>query len=307
MNFSGCMERRRAAVGVVVFLTLLASVGCQRADELGPVANAATAAKIRVALSRGEGGEEAPEKAAASTGTGWATLKGRFVYDGTPPRMAPYPANKDLATCAPGGKAPLQETLLVDEQSKGIANVAVYVRKVSRVHPSAQPATEKLVYDQKVCRFVSHMFPITIGQTMEIKNSDNVGHNTNIEGKNGFNQTIPAGQSIDFQPQKEEAVPVPVRCSIHPWMLGYLLPRKNAYYAVTTPDGSFEIANLPASEELEIQVWHESATGPGGALVLNTPEAKQLKWSGKGRFKLKLAPDQVQEIEITVPASAFGG
>jgi hypothetical protein len=148
---------------------------------------------------------------------------------------------------------------------------------------------------------------MTLGQTIAIKNSDNVGHNTNIEGKNGFNQTIPAGASLDFKPQKEEAVPVGVRCSIHPWMLAYFLPRENGYVAVSQANGSFEIAQLPAGEELEFQVWHESAVGPGQALVLSTPEAKELKWSSKGRFKLRLAEGEEKVLEIAVPAAALGG
>ena len=75
---------------------------------------------------------------------------------------------------------------------------------------------------------------------------------------------------------------------------------------MTAEDGSFEIPNLPAGEELEFQVWHESATGPGQSLVLTTPEAKELKWSSKGRFKLKLADDETKEFNLTVPSAAFG-
>jgi len=292
----------------ILFLLYLASplvAGCQRADELGPIAAATSITTIREALSEGTG--ESSGGSAAATGTGWATLKGRFVFDGTPPEMQPYNVNKDQATCTSGGKAPLQETLLVDSATQGIANVAIYVRKASRVHESAQPTEETVTFDQKGCVFLTHVFPLTLGQTIAIKNSDNVGHNTNIEGKNGFNQTIPAGEAIDFKPQKEEAVPVGVRCSIHPWMVAYFLPRKDGYVAITEPDGSFEIGNLPAGEELEFQVWHESASGPGGSLVLSTPEAKQLKWSSKGRFKMKLAEGEVKELEITAPAAAFGG
>ena len=155
--------------------------------------------------------------------------------------------------------------------------------------------------------FLTHVFPLVLGKTMGIKNSDNVGHNTNIDGKNGFNQTIPAGETIDFKPQKEEAVPVSVRCSIHPWMSAYFLPRENGYVAISEEDGSFEIPNVPAGEVLEFQVWHESAAGPGGALVLDSPEAKELKWSGKGRFKVKLAEGEEKVLELTVPAAAFGG
>ena len=130
-----------------------------------------------------------------------------------------------MEACTVGGKAPLQETLLVDSATKGIANVAVFVRKASRVHESAQGAGEDVPFDQKQCVFLTHVFPLVLGDTMKIMNSDPVGHNTKIDGKNSFNQTIPVGESIAFKPQKEEASPVDVRCSIHPWMLAYFLPR----------------------------------------------------------------------------------
>ncbi|QEG36983.1 hypothetical protein Pr1d_43230 [Bythopirellula goksoeyrii] len=292
---------RYAGAAMLMGLMLM---GCRRVTDLGPVANAAAAAKAREALlgdsTGGEGG------ATVVTGTGWATLKGKFVFDGNPPTMPPYNVNKDMAACTINGKAPLQQTLLVDSATKGIANVAIFVRKASRVHESAQPKGEQVLFDQKECVFLTHVFPFVLGNTMDIKNSDPVGHNTNIEGKNSFNQTIPVGETIAFKPQKEEAVPVSVRCSIHPWMLAYFLPRENGYVAVTTEEGSFEIANLPAGEDLEFQVWHESAAGPGSSLVLATPEAKELKWSKKGRFNVKLGEDEVKELNLTVPSAAFG-
>lgn len=294
------------AARLALLIALAGSTGCRPSEDIGPVADASSAAKIRDSLSSGAG-EPGASKATVSAGTGWATIKGRFVFDGTPPTMAPYNANKDQATCTIDGKAPLQETLLVDSETKGIANVAIYVRKVSRVHESAQPTNDKVLFDQKACVFLTHVLPMTIGQTLELKNSDPVGHNTNISGKNSFNQTIPANESVDYTPQKEEAMPVSAVCSIHPWMSSYVVMRSNGYCAVTGPDGSFEIANVPAGEELEFQVWHESGQGPSSALVLNTPEGKELKWSKKGRFKIKLAEDEVKEIQLTVPAAALGG
>ena len=135
--------------------------------------------------------------------------------------MPPYNVTKDQATCAPGGKAPLQETLLVDSGTGGIKNVAIYLRDASRVHDSAKPSADNVLFDQKVCVFLTHVCAVTVGQTLDIKNSDNVGHNTNIAGKkNTFNQTIPAGATIAYKVQKEEATPAPVNCSIHPWMVG---------------------------------------------------------------------------------------
>ena len=79
---------------------------------------------------------------------------------------------------------------------------------------------------------------MTVGQTLDIKNSDNVGHNTNIAGKkNTSTRRFPPARRLPFKVQKEEATPAPVNCSIHPWMVAYLLPRKNGYFAVTAADG----------------------------------------------------------------------
>jgi len=295
-----------ALVGIAA-MGALVSAGCGPRVDLGPLPNSRVASEIRKSFgASAEGGTE--DDAAASTGTGWATLKGRFIYEGTPPSMPPYDVTKDQATCTLDGKPPLQQTLLVDSGTGGIKNVVVYLRDASRVHESAQPKAGSVLYDQKECVFLSHVCAMTVGQSLDIKNSDNIGHNTNITGrKNKFNQTIPAGATIAYKVQKEEATPAPVNCSIHPWMSSYLLPRENAYYAVTAEDGSFEIDNLPAGEPLDIQVWHESATGPGGALIVNTPEAKALGWNNKGRITITLQPDDVKEIQIKVPASAFKG
>lgn len=298
----GWSRLTRLASAAIVLTTL----GCQRPVEPGKFAKPGAATKIRTALVGDAGAGEAAEVAA--TGTGWGTLRGRFVFEGDSPLMPPYQVNKDAATCAPGGQAPLQEYLLVDSATKGIANIAIYPRKASRVHESlATPSTEPIVFDQKQCVFLTHVTPVMVGQSLDIRNSDDVGHNTNISGQNSFNQTIPSGGATPLEIKKEEAIPASVRCSIHPWMLAYLLPRKNGYVAVTKPDGSFEIANLPAGEELEIQVWHENAAGGKGALFVESA-AEELDWDNKGRFKVTLEPDQPRDLgEIVVPASAFGG
>jgi hypothetical protein len=145
---------------------------------------------------------------------------------------------------------------------------------------------------------------MTVGQALNMVNSDPTGHNASID-QYGFNQTIPANESLAYAPPSEAPLPVSVTCSIHPWMLAYLLPRDNGYVAVTGPDGRFEIANVPAGEALEFQVWHENATGPGNGLVLDTPEAKQLGWTSRGRFNMTLEENAEVQLDLTVPGSAF--
>jgi hypothetical protein len=279
--------------------------GCGKPLSASPTPQAQVAKEIREKLataSAAEGGAEA----AASTGTGWGTLRGKFVYAGDPPAPGKLNVTKDTEVCGAGGG--LTDNSLVVGPDKGIANIVVYAR-AKRVHDSAKPLEAEndappVDFDQKQCMFLTHVAACQVNQKVDIKNSDPVGHNTKIDPQKGvpFNQTLANNQILPYVPTSEEALPAPVSCSIHPWMRAYLLPRKDKYFAVTTSDGSFEIANLPAGEEVELQVWHERGSGPGGALPL---VEKELKWTPKGRFKVKLEPDQTKELTLQVPPSAL--
>jgi hypothetical protein len=303
------MSSRTTFTGLLSIAAVAAMLlgGCQERVDLGPVADAASAKAIRdsFASKKAAGGEKA---AAKPIGTGWATLRGQFVYDGTPPQMPPYSVTKEAEICAPGGKAPLQEMLVVDSGTKGIKNVVLFLRDASRVHESAAPRKDPVVFDQKECKFLSHVAGVTVGETVAIKNSDPppVGHNTNIVGT-GFNPTVPAGGSVLYPVQKEVSVPNQVKCGIHPWMTAYMLQRKNGYYAVTDEKGNFEIPNVPAGEPLEFQVWHESGAAPASGLIGTTPDAKDVKWTNRGRIELTLQPDEKKEIKVVVPTKAFHG
>jgi len=306
MSIEKKVHRSLARCALLCALGTLALAGCNRNIDLGPVADAATVEAYRTALVATGESAEGGEAAAAATGTGWATIRGQFVFDGNPPQMTPYNVTKEHNICSINGKPPLQETLLVDSASSGIKNVAIYLREASRVHDSAAARSDNVEFDQKHCVFLSHVVGVTVGQSLEIKNSDPTGHNTNILGV-GFNQLIPEGGAIPYKVQKEAAMPAKVVCSIHPWMVAYMLPRENGYFAVTDDQGRFEIANVPAGEEVEFQVWHESGAAPGNGLVGATPDTPDMKWSNRGRVTLVLQPDEVKEIKVVVPASAFRG
>jgi hypothetical protein len=278
--------------------------GCGRSAVAGPQASREAVEAIRKGLTSGEaagGGEQA----AASTGTGWGTLKGTFKFTGTPPAAAPLNIDKDTEVCGKG--MPIMDNSLLVNSGGGISNIVIYAR-AKRVHDSAKPLEAgqgtPVVFDQKNCMFLTHVQAMQVGQPLDIKNSDPVGHNTKIDPRTGvpFNQNLPTGETVAYIPSAEEALPASVSCSIHPWMRAYLLPRKDKYFAVTDENGAFEIANLPAGEDVELQVWHERGTGPSGALVL---DRKDLKWTSKGRLKVKLEPDQVTELTFDVPAAAF--
>ncbi|MGB8854743.1 MAG: hypothetical protein WCC69_14405 [Pirellulales bacterium] len=284
----------------VVSISFCLLSGCRPARVSVPDADAEAAGTLRATLvsAPAAGGQS---EAAAATGTGWATLKGRFVYAGTVGEPKALVVDKDTEVCSKGGMKLFDRSLLVDPSSKGLANVVVFARKTTRVK---NPVSDTpLVFDQKNCEFLAPVFAARVGQPVDVRNSDPIGHNTNIAGSS-FNQLIPAGAGTVYKPDSETGMPTMVTCNIHPWMKAYCVFRKDGYVAVSAADGTFMIPDLPAGEMLEFQVWHERSSGPSGAVGLSKPE---LKWTPKGRFQIQLDPDDVKDLgTLEVPAGALG-
>ncbi|MBM4022544.1 MAG: hypothetical protein FJ284_09965 [Planctomycetes bacterium] len=281
-----------------VVVAMATCVGCGSGRVIGPAPDLVAAAKLREvvgAASEAAGGAQE----AASTGSGWGSLKGRFVFGGTPGERQVLVVDKDMEVCGKAGMKLFDQSLRVDASSKGLADVVVFVRKSTRVK-NPVPA-EPLRFDQKSCEFLSPVFAARVGQPVDVRNSDPIGHNTNISGSS-FNQLIPAGEGTVYLPTGETGMPISVTCNIHPWMKAYAVFRKDGYAAVSATDGSFEIADLPAGEPLEFQVWHARAAS---GLKLDRPE---LKWSAKGRFQTTIEADESKDLgTLEVPASALGG
>jgi hypothetical protein len=228
-------------------------------------------------------------------------LKGKFVFSG----QAPAPGTLD--TKGKDGEVcdvhPLIDpTLTIDSASGGIKDLVVFARKVSRVNEEAEAAArEPTEFDQKFCLFLDHVKPVMVGQPITIKNSDPIAHKTAISppGDTQFNPLIAGGGTAEYTFNRNQSAPVIVTCSIHPWMKAYMFPRKDPYSVTTAADGSFEITDLPAGEEIEFQVWHEL-----GAAAQNGIQAGPV--GANGRFKLTIPADGVEDLGvIEVPASAF--
>ncbi len=304
------MTKQSALLAVALTTLVACSSGCTGRVGAGPTADPTAVTKLREAIESGSsGGGDAAEAAASPSGTGWGSLKGRFVFDGTAPELKAIESARAVKECGDGGHVPLDRSLIVDPQSKGIANVVVYARKVSRIKDELkEPPKTPLVFDQKECEFLSPVAVAQVNQEVLVKNSDPFGHNTNITGT-GYNPVIPAGGSSVFKPSSETAMPVGVTCSIHPFMKAYMLFRANPYSAISGADGSFEIKDLPAGEEVELQVWHAHGVGTGGGLSLKDPAlTKAVKWDAKGRFRIKLGENENKDLStIVVPAAALAG
>lgn len=289
------------------------AAGCRR-QNIGAVARVDAGAVVELRKKLGEGAAAATEAAAGAEPTGFATIKGTFKLAGMAPARKTLTVNKDQDICMPGGQAALSEDLVVDANG-GIKDVVIYCITKMPVddpkweHPDyAAAKAQPLVFDQKNCVFLTHVLAARSTQTILVKNSDTKGHNANIVAKGkalSGNILIASGGSSNYVPGGESPEPFDVSCNIHPWMSAKMITRDNPCFAVTNPDGSFEIKNVPAGVPLEFKVWQESSK----FIQTATLNGAAAKWP-KGKLSLKdkdvLKADETRTLEVTVDVSAFG-
>ena len=147
-------------------------------------------------------------------------------------------------------------------------------------------------------------------QKLEIHNDDSMLHNTKIEGDPGggagqFNSGIAGGSTVMYEPGGYSNQPFKVSCSIHGWMQAWMLVRPNPFFAVSGPDGNFEIANIPAGVDLEFRVSHEGKFLDGKRVVATlNGQALPIK---SGRIKLSgIEPGVDIKLEFVLDADAYG-
>ena len=298
----------RASLGLLGISASVFAAGCggEMSVEVRPDLQVASA--LRADLNKASaGGAEEGASTDSATPTGWATLTGSFTVGGNRPAAAKLKVDKDESVCAPGGKQMVSEEFVIGDNG-GLRDVLIFVsQKLPSdepwTHPSAKLGkTDEVLFDQKECVFLNHVFAIQSSQPIRIKNSDPVGHNTSLKPKKNtaFDQTIPAGASTVYQPKAEEDQPFPVACAIHPWMKSWMIMRGNGYFAVTKPDGTFEIPNLPAGVDLEFRVWQEKLTFVQTVQV----NGKDEKWS-KGRFKQRLTAGEPLKLDVVIDGATL--
>ena len=270
---------------------LLATSGCELRTS-----GAAATTTVTLKLSEDEtsdsgGGENGGEQI---TVAGFGTFSGRVVFQGNAPQLAPIhkagTAMKDTICAA----VDMPNERLVVGAGSGVENVFIYLEKVPRGGVSGGSGMPEgpAIFDQKGCKFLPHALLVRAGQTIKVLNSDPVLHNThNYPNRNPiFNKGVLANNQteIGFAYAKAEKKPLEVKCDIHSWMLAYHLPLDHPYAAVTKPDGSFEIPQVPAGTH-KFRVWHEAATGG----FLNR------------KLSVTITPDETTKIEIPYPAARF--
>jgi plastocyanin len=224
------------------------------------------------------------------------------MYDGPAPKPEPIVVTKDAEYC---GQHNLVDQSLVVGEDGSLANVFGYIYvargKKLEVHESyEETANDEVVLDNSKCVFEPHCLTMRLSQKLIVKNSDPMGHNTNLTSREEpFNLQIAGGGAIERTFKATQSYPLPYQCNIHPWMRGHLLIREDPYMALSGGDGTFEIKNIPAGEH-EFVFWQER---PGTLRDLKVGDGKTDR---RGRLKIKLAPGTIVDLgEIVVPAAAL--
>jgi len=172
-----------------------------------------------------------------------ATVSGTVKLEGAAPKAQKIDMSQDPA--CKGANA--SETVVAE--GGNLANVFVYV-KDGLGNRTFDVPKESVTIDQSGCRYHPHVLGVMTGQTIQIKNDDPTTHNIHPTPKDNreWNESQPPQASPLEKSFAREEIMLPVRCNQHPWMKMFVNVVKSPFYAVTGPDGKYEIKGLPPGD-----------------------------------------------------------
>ena len=197
----------------------------------------------------------AGQLASAADITGTVTLKG------TPPKEKDITPVMEDANCSKlHTSVPTTHFYVVGSKGE-LADVIVSLQGVSGKSTGA--SAPPMVLDQKGCEYVPSIFAVQTDQKIMIKNSDPVLHNVHdipAEGSGNKEKNeaqLPNGPDLTFSFSKPENF-LKFKCDVHQWMFAWVSIFDHPYFAVSSKDGSFKIANVPPGK-YKIQAAHRKA------------------------------------------------
>lgn len=208
-------------------------------------------------------------------------VSGKATLEGEAPKQKRLRMDAD-PVCAGAHDGPVLAEEVVVGEGGGLQNVFVFVKEgLSGDFPAPSDA---VVLDQNGCQYKPHVIGVQVGQPLQILNSDKTLHNVHGMPKTnpGFNFAMPKFvKKKDHQFDSVETM-VAVKCDVHPWMSSYIGVVDNPFFAVTGPDGTFEIDGLPPGD-YTLVAWQEK---------YGTQEAK-----------VNVAADGTSTVDFTFKAS----
>ena len=142
------------------------------------------------------------------------------------------------------GKRPVQEIVAATADGS-LANVFV---SLQGSFPAIPVPAEPVTIDQRACMYVPRVVGARVGQTVQVRNSDELLHNVHGVSAhgNGFNISQPKAGIVQQLPLKTPEIMLRVTCDVHRWMTAFVGVVSHPYFATTGVAGTYTIDNVPA-------------------------------------------------------------
>jgi plastocyanin len=252
---------RYALLGLLAALGLLLLAGCNKKES-----------------TESTQPTNAPASAPAATPIDPSTVgsvSGTVKFDGSAPKAQKIDMSQDPA-CKGANEA---ENVVAEKGD--LANVFVYVKDGLGSRTFDVPK-DPVVLDQSGCKYHPHVLGVMAGQTVQIKNDDPTTHNIHPTPKDNreWNESQPPQSAPIEKTFAREEIMLPVKCNQHPWMKMYINVVKSPFYAVTSPDGKYEIKGLPPGD-YTIAFVHEKLGEQDQKVTVGPKESKTVDQSFK--------------------------
>ena len=179
------------------------------------------------------------------------TISGQVLFKGTIPSPGVLPVQKNKEVC---GESIPDRSLIVGP-NHAVKNVSVILDGIAA---GKSASTQLAVLDNKTCAFVPRVQTLTVGQTLELRNSDPILHDAHAllpSFDTLFNLGLPEWRKVRHTMQ--DTGRIVIDCNVlHTWMRAYLIVTVHPYSAVTDAAGRFSLDQVPPGE-YTLQLWHE--------------------------------------------------
>jgi len=226
---------------------------------------------------------------AAMASNSFAQITGKISLDG----KAPEQKEIDMAAvkeCASQHPDPVMEETVVSKDG-GLANVIVSIKKEEGQELNGEAPKEPVVLDQRTCMYTPHVIACMTGQEFIVKNDDPFMHN--VHSLPQINPTFNFAQNNKGDEKKVEPMKAAeyfhIKCDVHPWMSAYVGVFEHPFFAVTKPDGTFELKTKGLADgDYTLLLWHEK-------YAQDTPvEQKVTVKDGKGKLDYAFKAEAAQ-------------
>ena len=163
------------------------------------------------------------------------------------------PAARDQEFCG----ANIESRVVEIGAAGGLKNAIVAIDAIER--GKAPDTTAVATLDNLGCHFVPRVQTLTVGQTLEIANSDPILHSSHAKaGKRTVFNLALATKGQKIPKTIRETGRLNVRCDAgHTWMNAWIESFPHPYHAVTDAEGKALISDIPPGK-YTITVWHEA-------------------------------------------------